>query len=116
MNNLNSVILEGVIISCNYSENSDFSVATLNVLFNRSFVDRNNQLITETSTMKVLCYEKLAKSCHKNATPDRGIRIVGRLRQEKFKEQDGRVTSEIVLIAEHIEFKPKTQKSEKKEN
>jgi single-strand DNA-binding protein len=48
--------------------------------------------------------------CEKNSTKGRGLRVVGRLKQNRWKDADGKTQSKIFVVAEHIEYKPKTQK------
>jgi single-strand DNA-binding protein len=35
-----------------------------------------------------------------------GIRLVGRLKQKRWKDSDGKELSKVVVLAEHIELKP----------
>jgi single-strand DNA-binding protein len=36
----------------------------------------------------------------------RGVRVVGRLKQERWQDGDGKAQSKIIIVAEHIEFRP----------
>jgi len=61
----------------------------------------------------------MAEVCEKKAKKGRGVRVVGRLKQDVWKDADGKQQSKVYVVAEHIEYKPVFQKdsaeSEKKE-
>ena len=40
------------------------------------------------------------------------MRVVGRLKQNRWKSADGKMNSKISIIAEHIEFKPRFSKKD----
>lgn len=102
MNGLNSVILEGSISSISFFDYySSFSLS-----FNRSFSDFNGQIVVEHSSIDVLCYSNLFTSfSNSHAKIGSSLRVIGRLRLDKFINPDNSTSSNIVLIAEHIEFK-----------
>ena len=52
----------------------------------------------------------------KKAKKGRGVRVVGRLKQDTWKDNNGKTASRIYVVAEHIEYKPmkKTETSEEK--
>ena len=45
-------------------------------------------------------------------SPEIGTLQVGRLKQGRWKAEDGKTHSKITVVAEHIEFKPVFQKNE----
>ena len=112
MNTLNSLILEGTIT--NEIEVTDtfgvskgvFTVETKR--YCKSYLGDN---ITETSNFTVYCYGEIANLMQLHSNKGQGVRIVGRLKQERWTDTDGKVSSKIVVIAEHIELKPFVKKS-----
>jgi single-strand DNA-binding protein len=40
----------------------------------------------------------------------RGVRVVGRLRQYRWNGSDGKIHACVVIIAEHVEFRPEFAK------
>ena len=38
------------------------------------------------------------------------MRVVGRLKQNRWKDNDGKNVSKVFIVAEHIEYKPKLVK------
>ena len=100
MNFLNSIILEGIVSSeivfDEVKETIDFPIAVERFHKNE---DGSEEL--ETYHFNIRVYGNVAKFCKDKCTINRGIRIVGRLKEEDSK---------VVVIAEHIEFKPKFNK------
>jgi single-strand DNA-binding protein len=112
MNNLNSVLLEGNLVrdpEISYSNNSlafcRFSVAT-----NR-YYKQNNKYEQEVSYFDVKTWGKQAEICNEYLKKGRGVRIIGRLKQDRWKADDGVNRSKVVVYAEHVEFKPQYNKA-----
>lgn len=107
MDKLSCVILEGAIkevpvINKNiFPESGRFVVET-----SRSSL-RNGEFVTELSQFTVYVYgDAMVDNAVKHCTVGRGVRLVVRLKQNKWSDSDGKKHSEIVVIAEHLEFKP----------
>ena len=99
MNCLNSLILEGNIVKAIEKNNFiEFSIAC-----HRCFKDKN----------EVDFFDCIFPKCDsvrwEHFTKGRGIRIVGRLEQKKFKNIARVFCSNVRVVAEHIEFKPKKE-------
>ena len=103
MNNLNSLILEGVVIGEPHkSEASD--VLNFTVGSERYYKNRAGEDVTETSHFKVVAFGRM---CDIPVKEDSGVRIVGRLKQNKWTDSEGASHSEVQIVAEHIEIKKK---------
>lgn len=109
MNQLNSLILEGnVVRQAELSEPaSGFKVCKFPLAVNRYVKNSNGEGVEEVSYFDIETYGKMAEICEKQSTKGRGIRVVGRLKQNRWKDSDGRNQSKIFVVAEHVEFKPK---------
>lgn len=59
------------------------------------------------SDFKIECYGAMARSLAPKLTKDTEVLVVGRLKQYKWTDKDGKKWSEIVVVAEHIEIKIK---------
>ena len=117
MNQLNSIILEGnLVANAELSEPSKgFKVCKFSLGVNRFTKSLNGESIDEVSFFDVEAYGKLAESCEKNGVKGRGVRVVGRLKQSRWKNNDGKNQSRVYVIAEHIEYKPKFEKKDSSE-
>lgn len=100
-NNLNSLILEGVVIG------EPHLVKTSNVLnftieVTRYYKSRTGEDVEEKSQFKVVVFGRMA-----NLPIEVGkqVRIVGRLKQNKWTDSEGASHSEVQVVAEHIEIK-----------
>lgn len=107
MNSLNSILLEGNVVRDAEMKTTPggTSVCTFSIASNR-FYRKNEDYEKETSFFVIEAWGKLAESCEKNCTKGRGIRAVGRLKQDRWTDSDGKSNSRIKVVAEHVEFRP----------
>lgn len=113
MNNLNSIIIEG-----NLTRDPDYKetpkgtpVCTLSVASNR-YYKADNETKQEVSFFNVETWAKLADTCNQYLSKGRGVRVIGRLKQERWTTQDGQNRERVKIVAEHVEFKPQFRRSE----
>lgn len=100
-NNLNSLILEGVVSGePHLVETSD--VLNFTVETTRYYKNRAGEDVEEKSQFKVVVYGRMCKLPLKDGV---GIRIVGRLKQNKWTDFEGASHSEVQIVAEHIEIR-----------
>lgn len=113
MNQLNSLIIEGnAVKKAEFSEpKTGFFVCKFPVAVNRWYKNRNDEGVTEVSFFEVETYGKLAEYCRSKVDKGVGMRVVGRLKQDRWKDKDGKTQSKVYVIAEHIEYKPKFNNS-----
>jgi len=116
MNMLNSIILEGDIIKAgNVVQFADGQrQLEVTIAVKRQYRKRDGSLVDETSEFNVIAYGAVADFLAKKGVIGQGIRVVGRLTQVKYVE-DGRQLSKVIVIAEHIEYKPSKKKEAKDE-
>ena len=108
-NNLNSVIVEG-----NLTKNAEFDstqkgtgFCTFSVATNRYFKS-GEEIQHEVSYFDVEAWGKLADTCRGLLVKGSGVRVVGRLKQDRWNSEDGKARSRVKIVAEHIEAKPVT--------
>ncbi len=113
MNQLNSLIIEGnAVKKAEFSEpKAGFFVCRFPVAVNRWYKSRNNEGVSEVSFFDVEAYGKLAEYCKKKIDKGQGMRVVGRIKQDRWKDKDGKTASRVYVVAEHIEYKPKFNNS-----
>ena len=112
MNNLNSVLLEGNLIRDPElrETNSGTPVCTLVIASNRYYT-KDDERQEEVSFLEIVAWSRLAEVCAEYLKKGRGIRAVGRLKQDRWEDGDGQNRSKVRIIAEHIEFKPERRES-----
>ena len=112
MNNLNSVILEG-----NLTRDPEYrklpngvALCRLSVASNR-YYKSDGERKEEVGYFDVEVWSRLAETCNEYLIKGQGVRVVGRLRQDRWTSEDGKNRSKIRIVGEHVEFrsKPKVQ-------
>ena len=124
MNHLNSVVLEG-----DLAENPTLAytgkgtaVCTFVLVSKRTtkvegepdgVTEDAGRYAVESGHFEVICYSHLAETCSEYLKKGRGVRVVGKLREDRWSQPDsesgglGRRSGSLVVIhAEHVEFKP----------
>lgn len=111
MNSLNSVLIEGNLTKDPVLKTlpSGTVVCEFTLGSNR-FYKQENELQKESSFFDVECWSRLAQACADNLVKGRGVRIVGRLKQDRWMGPDGTMRTRVKVVAEHVEFKPVVKK------
>jgi single-strand DNA-binding protein len=108
MNNLNSVLIEG-----NLTQDPELnvipsgrSVCHFSIASNRYYRNSDKELVSEVSYVNVDTWGALAENCGKYLEKGRGVRVVGRLKQDRWQGEDEKIRERYVVVAEHVEFHP----------
>jgi len=119
MNNLNSILIEGNIVREPELRTltKGTPVSTFQIATNR-YYKQETGMEKEVSYFNAETWSKLAEACRDKGSKGRGVRVVGRLKQDRWQDRDGKAQSKIVIVAEHVEFRPEVKKNQsaKKEN
>ena len=108
LNNLNSILLEGNLTrdpELRYTP-AGTPVCSLVVASCRTY-KLNGERTEEVSFIEATTWGKLAEVCAEHLTKSRGVRVVGRIKQERWEDADGNARSKVVIVAEHVEFQPR---------
>ena len=118
MNQLNQIILEGNIVrvpeikdTANHSRLAVFSIAV-----NRYYKKADGTFEQEVSYFDVEAWGALAESVEKKASKGIGCRVIGRLKQDRWKGNDGKAYSKVSVVLEHIDFVKDSAKTERSES
>ena len=111
MNNLNSILIEGNMVRDPQlrATPKGTSVCTFSLASNRYFKQESG-MEKEVSFFEVETWAKLADACNNLGKKGRGVRVVGRLKQDRWTGNDGKQRSKISIVAEHVEFRPEFRK------
>jgi len=114
MNNLNSILIEGNLVRDPLlrSTPKGTQVCTLSLASNR-FYKQDTGFEKEVSFFDVETWSKLAEACYNKGRKGRGVRVVGRLKQDRWNDSEGKHHSKVTIVAEHVEFRPEFKKEEK---
>ena len=110
MNNINCLIVEG-----NITQKVEFKttahgypVCRLPIAVNHYYKKANSdEFVDEVSYFDVETFGKLTEICAKFSQKGRGVSVIGRIKQNRWKTDDGKNASRVTIIAEKVEFKPR---------
>jgi len=107
MMNLNSILIEGNIVrEPQYRTTPKGTpLCTFSLASNR-FFRQDDKYEKEVSFFDVETWGKIADVCNNQAKKGRGVRVVGRLKQDRWTGGDGKQHSRVFIVAEHVEFRP----------
>lgn len=113
MNNLNSILIEGNLTrDPEYRETAKgTALCTFSIASNR-FFKQGDEMGKEVSFFDVETWAKLAESCRNMGSKGRGVRVVGRLKQDRWNGNDGKARSKVSIVAEHVEFRPEFKRED----
>ena len=118
INSLNSILLEGNLTKDPVLKKTPKGtpVCSLSVASNR-YYKQDDDSVDEVSFFDVETWSRLAETCSQYLKKGRGVRVVGRLKQDRWEDGEGKLRSRIKIVAEHVEFRPQlTGKKEKQES
>ena len=111
MNNLNSILVEGNLVrdAETRTTTKGTSVSNFQIATNR-FYRQDSGMEKEVSFFNVESWGRLAESVFEKGRKGRGVRVIGRLKQDRWNSPDGKPQSKVVIVAEHVEFRPEPKK------
>jgi len=82
-------------------------------LASNRFYKQDTGFEKEVSFFDVETWAKLAEACYSKGRKGRGVRVVGRLKQDRWNDAEGKPRSRVTIVAEHVEFRPEFKKDSK---
>ena len=107
MNNLNSILIAGNLVRDPLFRSTPKGTPlwTFSLASNRVF-KQDSGFEREGSFFDVETWAKLAENCYSLGHKGRGVRVVGRLKQARWINTEGKSRSRVTIVAEHVEFRP----------
>ena len=96
MNDLNSILIEG-----NLTRDPVLNVTPTGVRVCNFSLGTHFQYKKDGDQRKETSFFDAEYLCR-----GRGVRVVGRLKQDRWKDGEGKPRSRVKIVAEHVEFKP----------
>ena len=116
MNNLNSVLIEGNMVRNPLfrSTQKGTSVCNFTIASNRYYKQDSQApgFEKEVGFFDVETWGKLAEVCSNQGHKGRGVRVVGRLKQDRWTGTDGKSHTKVAIVAEHVEYRPDFKKAD----
>ncbi len=117
MNPLNDIMIDGNLVRDPQLKETPKGtpVCSFSVASNRYYrqEDENKQ---EVSFFDIETWSDTAKRCAENLKKGRGVRIKGRLKQDRWEDKDGKVQNKVKIVADKVEFKPQFSSNDKEED
>ena len=111
MNNLNSVLIEGNLVRDPEYRTTPRGTAVCRFpIASNRFYRQDDALEKEVGFFDVESWGKLAEKVSEIGRKGKGVRVVGRLKQERWQSSDGKAMSKVSIVAEHVEFRPEFKK------
>ncbi len=111
MNDLNSILMEGNLTRDPVLSTTPQGSSVCNFsMGSHHLYKREDEQRKETSFFDVEVWSKLGENCAEYLRKGRGVRVVGRLKQDRWKDGEGHPKSRVKIVAEHVEFRPMKKK------
>ena len=106
MNQLNSILIEGNLVrDPEFTTTSKgTSICKFTIASNRYF-KQGNEFQQEVSYFDVVTWSDLAARCSEKLKKGKGVRVIGRLKQERWTDKDGHGKSKVCIVANHVEWR-----------
>ncbi|TVR74252.1 MAG: single-stranded DNA-binding protein [Spirochaetaceae bacterium] len=113
MNDLNSILVEGNLTRDPVLSTTPTGTPVCNFsMGSHHLYKKENEQQKETSFFDVEVWARLAENCAEYLRKGRGVRVVGRLKQDRWKDGEGRPRSRVKIVAEHVEFRPQVTRKD----
>lgn len=112
MNHLNSFLLEGNLtedVQLVQTSNGNL-VAKFTLASNRWYKNSDKEIIEEVLFLGVEAWNSLAQGCSDFLAKGQNTKIIGRLKQDRWEDSDGKTYQKYILVAEHVDFKSSRKK------
>lgn len=107
MNDLNSILIEGNLTRDPVVNTTPSGTRVCNFSLGTHFqYKKDGDQRKETSFFDAEVWGKLGENCAEYLHRGRGVRVVGRLKQDRWKDSEGNPRSRVKIVAEHVEFRP----------
>lgn len=113
MRDMNSIILEGNLTrDPEYRETPKGTPVCMFSVASNRYYKVDDEPRQEVSFFNVETWARVAESCNEYLKKGRGVRVVGRLKQDRWVNQEGQNCDRIKIVAEHVDFKPLFKKTQ----
>lgn len=105
MSGLNSVLLEGNLTRDPVLTETPKGtpVCHFGLAVNR-YYSHNEEMVNEVSFFEVETWSRLAQYCNAQLKKGSPLRVVGRLKQERWEDGEGKNHSRVKVVCEHLEI------------
>lgn len=119
MSNINCLVVEGNVVRQPEFRTTPhgYPICKIPIAVNHFYKKASGgEYEKEVSFFEVETFGKLAEICAKYSQKGRGMCVIGRIKQNRWKTEEGKNASRVTIIAEKVEFKQRFLKSETEES
>ena len=111
MKNLNFILVEGNLVRDPEfrATDSGLPMCRFTVANNYSF-KRNDEWVNDVNFINIVTWSKTAENCGQYLKKGHPVRIKGRIDQSYIKREDGRSINMIDVVAQSVEFLPRSHR------
>ena len=112
MNDLNSLLIEGRLVRDPLMKQTGkgTAVCSFSIANDRYYkTDEGGQ--KETGFFDIETWSRVAEAVHGECKKGRAVRVSGRLKQERWQAADGTGRSRVVVVADHVDFRPEKKRA-----
>jgi single-strand DNA-binding protein len=115
MNTLNSILIEGNLVrNVEPKQTSKGTLVCQMALASNRFYYKDEETKQEVSFFDVEVWDKEAMKVQE-LEKGRGLRVMGRLKQDRWIDQEGKNHSKVKIVGERVEVRPLFKKQDKEE-
>lgn len=108
MNNLNSILIDGNLTADPVLKETTRGTPVCNFrLAANRFYRQGEDMQKEVSYFDVETWAQSAERCSRELGKGRNVRVVGRLKQDRWTDDEGQGRSRIKIVADHVELGPR---------
>ncbi|TVQ27995.1 MAG: single-stranded DNA-binding protein [Spirochaetaceae bacterium] len=108
MNNLNSILIDGNLTADPELKETSKGTPVCNFrLAANRFYRQGDEMQKEVSYFDVETWAQSAERCSRELGKGRNVRVVGRLKQDRWTDDEGQGRSRIKIVADHVELGPR---------
>lgn len=113
MNAMNQIIIEGNVVRAPSVRETPAGkkVSILPIAVNHVYKDSTGKFVEDVGFFDVETWgDRFTDRIVRYGLQGRGVRVVGRLKQNRWKDDEGKSHNKVYILAEHVDFKPLKKK------
>ncbi|MAH44736.1 single-stranded DNA-binding protein [Candidatus Pacearchaeota archaeon] len=87
-------------------------VCEFGIAVNEVYTNKQGKKVEEVSFLDVTAWDKTGIACHKYLEKGRLVHVEGKLKQERWKNDDDQNRSRVRIIAQKVQFLPRAAKQD----
>jgi single-strand DNA-binding protein len=107
MNNLNQILIDGdLTIDPKFKHTEDgAAICNFSAVLNRSFKQDDDYTSKEVPFSDITAWSSLSKQCDSELLKGSEVSIIGRLKKDRWQDEDGKNHSKVNIIVDRVVFK-----------